>query len=709
MQPQYKVQQGNTLSGIAKNYGTTVNELLRLNPNITNANLIQVGSNLNVPAPVASYSQQNIVSTGFAGQNANKLAPSDAAQRLGLQSNFSMPALNLGETISQNGQINLSGVSNTPQVNTPPTATPIQPPAYTNSISSTTTQTPISEIGGGMLSFSNTGNNNTDPAAELLRQRNQVQQEITALEDQITNRSRVQNEAYSSAGIFDDIQKLNQFKTRLSQLEAEETAIPIQARLDLSGRGATQTTFKQTTTPDLQRNALQALATGQQANALSNALNTNLAVIDNKLKADNDAVDQVYAQKSKLLTEVSNNYAEFLTEQEKQLLEEKKFQNDLIRDNLKYNNELSMERAKQAMKMAVDSGVLLSDSQLNSIYSGDTASINNIYGSLLGRQPEVNQNENEVLIDQLNYFLTDSGKDGSVGKTINYKGFNIANPISELSGANAAYQAQLGNLIGKTTMDYLIKVKSQGATFGALTDRERNWLESASDVGGLGLFPVKNDNGDIIGYKSTLPEKKFDEAIKNIRTGSQRVEIAKYLNSLGQDTQGIKYWTEDEVDKTYQTIKNQAKKSVRNDGYFQSEIGGGKVSSLPLPNRNNNPGNVKASGVTTPFALKDSNGNPVVDSQKHLIFPSVEAGISALAADIKAKINGKSNWVQANPTLAQIGKVYAEDGAWTKGILSILNRDLGTSYSPNTLASSVPFDNLIIAITKQEGFRPDLV
>jgi LysM repeat protein len=46
---QYTIKSGDTLSGIAKQYGTGVSELLRLNPSISNPNLIYSGASLAVP------------------------------------------------------------------------------------------------------------------------------------------------------------------------------------------------------------------------------------------------------------------------------------------------------------------------------------------------------------------------------------------------------------------------------------------------------------------------------------------------------------------------------------------------------------------------------------------------------------------------------------------------------------------------------------
>ncbi len=51
---QITIQKGQTLSGIAKQHGTTVNELLKANPTIKNPNLIYAGSALNLPGSPAS-------------------------------------------------------------------------------------------------------------------------------------------------------------------------------------------------------------------------------------------------------------------------------------------------------------------------------------------------------------------------------------------------------------------------------------------------------------------------------------------------------------------------------------------------------------------------------------------------------------------------------------------------------------------------------
>ena len=53
--PIYYVRRGDTLRNIASRLSTTVDEILRLNPQITNPNLIYVGQAITIPANVSSY------------------------------------------------------------------------------------------------------------------------------------------------------------------------------------------------------------------------------------------------------------------------------------------------------------------------------------------------------------------------------------------------------------------------------------------------------------------------------------------------------------------------------------------------------------------------------------------------------------------------------------------------------------------------------
>jgi LysM repeat protein len=54
----YTVQSGDTLRIIAARFSTTVEAILKVNPGITNANLIYVGQGINLPATASSYTVQ---------------------------------------------------------------------------------------------------------------------------------------------------------------------------------------------------------------------------------------------------------------------------------------------------------------------------------------------------------------------------------------------------------------------------------------------------------------------------------------------------------------------------------------------------------------------------------------------------------------------------------------------------------------------------
>jgi hypothetical protein len=60
--PNYKIKKGDTLSAIAKKEGTTVSELMKLNPQIKDKNLIYAGAGLNLPYDMGKL-ESNVKST----------------------------------------------------------------------------------------------------------------------------------------------------------------------------------------------------------------------------------------------------------------------------------------------------------------------------------------------------------------------------------------------------------------------------------------------------------------------------------------------------------------------------------------------------------------------------------------------------------------------------------------------------------------------
>lgn len=72
----YTIQQGDTLSALAAQYGTTVEELMKANPNITNPDLIYTGGKLNIPGQGAGGSAQQMM------EQLSAMAGPEMAQKL---------------------------------------------------------------------------------------------------------------------------------------------------------------------------------------------------------------------------------------------------------------------------------------------------------------------------------------------------------------------------------------------------------------------------------------------------------------------------------------------------------------------------------------------------------------------------------------------------------------------------------------------------
>jgi LysM repeat protein len=68
----YSIRSGDTLSAIARSQGTTIDELMRLNPNIKNPNLIYAGQSLTLPSASKSSASQDFSTVGSL-QDANTL------------------------------------------------------------------------------------------------------------------------------------------------------------------------------------------------------------------------------------------------------------------------------------------------------------------------------------------------------------------------------------------------------------------------------------------------------------------------------------------------------------------------------------------------------------------------------------------------------------------------------------------------------------
>jgi murein DD-endopeptidase MepM/ murein hydrolase activator NlpD len=75
-QTTYTIQKGDTLSGIAQKYGTSVSELMKLNPQIKDPNLIYAGASLNLPTTTPTTTPTPPTTTSpYAGQIGTWMLP----------------------------------------------------------------------------------------------------------------------------------------------------------------------------------------------------------------------------------------------------------------------------------------------------------------------------------------------------------------------------------------------------------------------------------------------------------------------------------------------------------------------------------------------------------------------------------------------------------------------------------------------------------
>lgn len=131
--------------------------------------------------------------------------------------------------------------------------------------------------------------------------------------------------------------------------------------------------------------------------------------------------------------------------------------------------------------------------------------INNILTKL--PPPKASVDAAEKMIADLEALKNDDGLNASVG---NWWGTRWN--ITDLAGSKSGFLGSANMLVSKKALDKLIEAKSQGATFGALSDREMNILSSAATK--LGTWEKADKNGKVKGYDTT--QTLFKEEIDRL-------------------------------------------------------------------------------------------------------------------------------------------------------------------------------------------------
>lgn len=128
-------------------------------------------------------------------------------------------------------------------------------------------------------------------------------------------------------------------------------------------------------------------------------------------------------------------------------------------------------------------------------------------------------------VQSLDALLTHRGLNGAVG----------ANPFARSSpdfnaftGVRQDFIASVQQITSELTLDKLIQAKANGATFGALSDGEREIL--AASASKISTWAIKDSAGNIKGYNTS--EKSFKAEIQRIRDLTNRaVEKASALQT----------------------------------------------------------------------------------------------------------------------------------------------------------------------------------
>lgn len=500
----------------------------------------------------------------------------------------------------------------------------------------------------------------------LVARQTQLQNEITSLEEEMSRRTAVRNEELDVAGVFADMRKLNELRAEFSKAQDRSIEIPIEKRQELRGRGATIAEFKQATTPELEKAALSELIASRKVQSLTDIVNTNIAIIDQQLKGINDQKDFIYTQKQKELENVQKIYGDIMTEEQKARAEEAKYINQV---NLEYE-KMRIDLMKEAKTKALESGANPTE-VMNAVNTGDLTKLYSMGGSL---DNNASYQTAMSLYNISNRMLeNNTGLESSVGPNFLSRAL--------IPGSNATkFREDAKSLVSKATIENFLKIKASGATFGAMSDSEWEVVTGSSDVAPLGI--------DAKTGKSKLSNKDFKERLKEYQNVSMKIATAVAMREAGYDPSILK-------DESPEVIKVYFDKFVTSpkatQDYASQDVSVVQTKSGNLPQRNNNPGNLKSGGLADNLATG-------TDSQGHLIFPTPQAGFEALVTDIQAKISGNSRFVKANPTISELGKVYAEDPNWSNSVARILG------VNPNTPTATIPIQNLVLAIARQEGY-----
>lgn len=380
-------------------------------------------------------------------------------------------------------------------------------------------------------------------------------------------------------------------------------------------------------------------------------VNTAQNIIQQKLDAEFEPVKQ---QIETLKTFVTLNQDD-LTESEKILLQSQiDSQESLLKSEQDYQR---LQSGAQAYQTMLDEGTITPDK-----VPEEYLQFLNVQGYASPEQRTAATQTKKRLNSVFEILGDESKLKGSVGKT------QLGRITDTFTGTRTQIRGLIESVISGETLEELQKMK------GVPSDRDIEVVRQATGV-------LARE-----GALDELTDKKIIQELKKIE--------GAYINALLENPATDEFtkqqiletkFVRDFPDATPAQIDEMVQSTLSEVSPISQDM------SLNRPQRNNNPGNVKQGGLADDLAIG-------VDEEGHLIFPTEEAGFLAMKRDLQAKVTGNSRFLPANPTIAQLGKVYAEDPNWSNSVAKLLG------VSPSTKTATVPFENLVQAIARQEGF-----
>lgn len=340
-----------------------------------------------------------------------------------------------------------------------------------------------------------------------------LQNELSTIENRMLGRTTQRNADLETAGVFDDMRRASQLRSELQRLQDRNIEIPIETRQDLRGRGATRTEFAQTTTPQLERNALSSLATSRNLQAVNDIIATNTAIVDSRINAERERDEFIYQSRQRELETVQQTYSNLLSDRQKQKLEEAKFANELY----KISFEADLKARQEAMKTLTEKGVSFNTNMDLNQLTGLIANKNKeeINDAELYQKDSISNN-----ITNLEWLISPENAralSANVGPNIFARGASLL----DMGGAQD-WRTKLKNIVANETFNKLGQI-TQETSLGAISEGELKLVQEAANELAL------TDSGRV-----KMTEKRFNEIITTLSNAQKkmylRLEVGDVVN-----------------------------------------------------------------------------------------------------------------------------------------------------------------------------------